>query len=61
MENTIENCAIEFKGSKQISKTQADNLKQSYKKVSSVEFWSYVDSLNIIGFRDEIEKILSKN
>ena len=59
MENAIDNCANEFKHGGEITNIQANYLKETKQKVSSTEFWNYVDSLNISKFREAVEKVLN--
>lgn len=59
MENAVDNCASEFSRGGAISKIQAQYTKEAKAKVSSTTFWNYVQSLNIPGFRDAVEKALN--
>lgn len=56
MQNAVDNAANEWKGTGSISSVFAKDLLETKQKVPSTEFWSYVDSLDISGFRAAVEK-----
>ena len=58
MRNAIDNCANKFRYTKKISKIQGEYMRETKRKVSSRVFGDYVDSLNILGFRTEVEKVV---
>lgn len=60
MQNAVDNAANEWKSTGTISAMFAKDLRETKRKVSSTEFWSYVDSLGMSGFRAAVEKICSE-
>lgn len=60
MQNAVDNALNEWKSTGKISAMFAKDLRETKRKVSSTEFWTYVDSFGMSGFHAAVEKICSE-